>query len=205
MHDPDRQMEKKKILARLSIVLYQMSDDQLVALLKLYNELDFKEDGKTLQRPKIPLQGIAGAIDRQLLIARFFLLINQLSEADLIRFMNQYELQRLSLLREFPRVPCHLNLVLAADGRAVNCFAMEISAGGMFLESCEALRMGQSVSICFSLAEEKLALKFKGRVVRLEPGGAGIAFESLTSYQLQIMTDLIKRLQHQAHRSSAEG
>ena len=147
--------------------------------------------------PKNHPDGISGARDRQLLIARFFLLINQLEENDLLKFMNRYEQKRFAMLREFPRVPCNISLDLAADGRAINCFAMDISAGGMFVESCEPFTMGQLVSICFSLSDNQLPLKIKGRVVRLEHGGIGVKYESLTSYQLEIMKNLINRLHHQ--------
>jgi hypothetical protein len=142
--------------------------------------------------------GVVAARDRQLLIARFFLLINQLSEADMLRFMNRYEQKRFSMLREFPRVPCNITLDLAADGRAINCSAMDISAGGMYVESCESFAMNQPVSICFSVVDDQLALKIKGRVIRLEQGGIGIKYESLTSYQIEIMKNMIDRLQRQA-------
>jgi Tfp pilus assembly protein PilZ len=126
------------------------------------------------------------------------LLINQLSEADLLHFMNRYEQKQFARLREFPRVPCNFTLDLAADGRAINCFARDISAGGIFVESCEPFSMQQPVSICLSLDDEHLALKLKGRVVRLEHEGIGIKYESLTTYQKQIMNNLISRLLRRA-------
>jgi len=197
MQDPLWQAEKKKILARLSIAIYKMTDEQLIALLHLFKDLELKDKEKLLEIPKFHQGGIAGARDRQLLIARFFLLINQLSETDLLRFMNRYEEKRFAMLREFPRVPCNITLDLAANGRAINCFAMDISAGGMFVESCEPFTMGQPVSICFSVADDLLALKLKGRVIRLEHGGVGIQYEELTRYQLEIMKNLINRLHRQ--------
>ena len=75
---------------------------------------------------------------------------------------------------------------------------MDISAGGMFVESCEPFTMGQPVSICFSVADDHLALKLKGRVIRLEHGGVGIKYEQMTSYQLEIMKDWINRLHRQS-------
>lgn len=197
MQDSNWQVEKKKILTRLSIAIYKMTDEQLIALLHLFKDLELKEEKKLLDIPKSHPDGISGARERQLLIARFFLLINHLQEADLLRFMNRYEQKRFAMLREFPRVPCSLSLDLAADGRAINCFAMDISAGGIFVESCEPFTMDQSVSICFSLAEDNLAFKLKGRVVRLEQGGIGIKYEALTSYQIEIMKDLINRFHRQ--------
>lgn len=198
MQEPSWQVEKKKILTRLSIALYKMTDEQLVALLHLFKDLDLKQNEKLLKIPKLKTDEITGARDRQLLIARFFLLINQLQEADLLRFMNRYEQKRFSMLREFPRVPCNISLDLAANGRAINCFAADISAGGMFIESCESFTMDQTVSICFSIGPGQLPLKLKGSVVRLEHGGIGVKYESLTRYQVDILKDLIDRLHRQA-------
>ena len=198
MHDPTWQAEKKKILTRLSIAIYKMTDEQLISLLHLFKDLNLKDKDKLLKIPKPHSEGVVAARDRQLLIARFFLLINQLSEADLLKFVNRYEQKRFAMLREFPRVPCNITLDLAADGRAINCSAMDISAGGMFVESCESFTMNQSVSICFSVADDQLALKIKGRVIRLEQGGIGIQYELLTGYQMEIMKNMINRLQRQA-------
>jgi hypothetical protein len=198
MQDPNWQTEKKKILTRLSIAIYKMTDEQLISLLHLFKDLELKDKERLLEIPKLHPDSVAGARDRQLLIARFFLLINQLNEADLLEFMNRYEQKRFAMLREFPRVPCNITLDLAADGRAINCLAMDISAGGMFVESCEPFTMGQLLSICFSMTDDHLALKLKGHVVRFEHRGVGIKYTSLTSYQLEIMKDLIKRLHHQA-------
>jgi Tfp pilus assembly protein PilZ len=75
---------------------------------------------------------------------------------------------------------------------------MDISAGGMYVESYESFSMNQSVSICFSVVDDQLALKLKGRVIRLEQGGIGIKYESLTNYQIEIMKNMIDRLQRQA-------
>ncbi len=197
MNDLNRQTERKKILARLSIAIYKMTDEQLIALLPLFKDLELKDKEKLLEMPNFKPDGIVGAGDRQLLIARFFLLINQLSEADLLSFINRYEEKRFAMLREFPRVPCNIILDLAANGRAINCFAMDISAGGMFVETCEPFTMGQLMSICFSVADAHPALKLSGRVIRQEHGGVGVKYEALTSYQLEIMKDLINRLHRQ--------
>lgn len=194
MQEPSWQVEKKKILMRLSIAIYKMTDEQLVALLHLFNDLDLKQNEKLLEIAKSKPDGMAGTRDRQLLIARFFLLIQQLKEADLLRFMNRYEQKRFAMLREFPRVPCNISLDLAVNGRAINCFATDISAGGMFIESCESFTMGQPVAICFSIGQDQLPLKLKGSVVRLEHGGIGVKYESLTRYQVEILKDLINRL-----------
>ena len=194
MVDPTWQAEKKKILARLSIAIYKLTDEQLVSLLHLFKDLEFEDKDKLLEIPKLQADSLPGARDRQLLIARFFLMINQLSETDLLKFMSRYEQKQLALLRESPRVLCNLTLDLGAKGRAINCFARDISAGGLYVESCETFSIGQSVSICFSLGDEPLALKLKGRVIRQEQDGVGIKYEMLTGYQKSILDNLIKRL-----------
>jgi len=47
------------------------------------------------------------------------------------------------------------------------------------------------------VVDDQLALKIKGRVIRLEQGGIGIKYESLTSYQIEIMKNMINRLHRQ--------
>lgn len=195
MNESNWQAEKKKILTRLTIAIYKMADEELIGLLHLFKDFEIKEKDKLLDFHRMQSKTVSGIHDRQMLIARFFLMINQLSEADLLKFMNRYEQKQFTMLREFPRVPCSYALDLVADGRAFNCFAMDISAGGIFVESSEAFSMGQSVSICFTLDDGALPVKLNGRVVRLEHGGIGIKYESLTMYQLEIMKDLISRLQ----------
>ena len=194
MNDANWQAEKKKILTRLSIAIYKMTDAQLISLLHFFKDFEIKEKDKLLELPTFRPDGATAVQDRQMLIARFFLMIHQLSETDLLKFMNRYEQKQFAMLREYPRVPCNFTLDLAADGRAINCFAMDISAGGIFIESCESFTMGQAVSICFSIDDKSLPLKLNGRVVRLEHGGIGIKYESLTRYQLEILKDLINRL-----------
>jgi hypothetical protein len=197
MNESSWQKEKKKIIARLSVAIYKMTDEQLISLLHFFKDFKLKEDEKLLNIRPVTSEGATGFHDRQMLIARFFLLIHQLSESELLKFMNRYEQKQFAMLREYPRVSCNFTIDLAADGRAINCFAMDISAGGIFVESCEPLTMGQSVSICFSLDDESLPLKMNGRVVRLEQGGVGIKYEALTPYQLEILKNLIDRLNEQ--------
>ncbi|MGA6924737.1 MAG: PilZ domain-containing protein [Desulfosarcina sp.] len=209
MHGPHWHAERKKILTRLSIAIYKMTDEQLIALLHLFKELDFRgldpRDKKTfMNMPQPSAGGTVAPRERQLLIARFFLLINGLSEADLLEFMNRYDEKQFSMLREFPRVPCNITLDLAANGRAINCFAMDISAGGMFVESCEPFSVGQLVSICFSVTDDHLALKLKGRVIRIEHDGVGIRYEALTGYQQEIMKDWINRLHRRISTQSRD-
>lgn len=198
MPDSNWQVEKRKILTRLSIAIYKMTDEQLIALLHLFKDFELKAPPRIFPMDGSPPATINDSRDRHLLIARFFLLINQLTEADLLRFMNRYEEKRFAMLREYSRVACNIHVDMAVDGRAVKCFATDISAGGMFVESCETFSMGQPVALCFSLADARLPLKLKGRVIRLEHDGVGINYEALTAYQLDILKQLINRLRHSA-------
>ena len=134
-----------------------------------------------------------------MLIARLFMAINRLSESDLVTFVKGFEEKRWALLRQSRRVPCTLSLDMAVGGRAIQGFALDIGPGGMFVESCERFHVGQPVAICFSVTDHPLALKLKGRVVRLEDQGVGIQFESPTRYQLEILNAFVDR------RRSLEG
>ena len=194
MQESNWQAEKKKIVTRLSIAIYKMADEELVSLLHLFKDMPLDKQSGLPDISRLPFSEAGGHRNRQMLIAQFLLLINRLSESELQEFMNRYEQKRFSMLREYPRFACDFSLDLAVDGRAVSCFARDISANGIFVESCEPFVIGQSVSICFTMDDKGLALKLKGRVVRLEHGGAGIKYEAMTNYQLDIMKDIVKRL-----------
>ena len=47
MHDPNWQVEKKKILTRLSIAIYKMTDEQLISLLHLFKDLELKDSNQS--------------------------------------------------------------------------------------------------------------------------------------------------------------
>ena len=74
MHEPIWQAEKKKILTRLSIAIYKMTDEQLVSLLHLFKDLNLKDNEKLLDMPKSNSEGVVAARDRNMLIPRLFLL-----------------------------------------------------------------------------------------------------------------------------------
>lgn len=192
MHDSTWQVKKKKLLTRLSIAIYKMSEEELVSLLQLFMEMSLYIDQKQLDISHLQDVGLGDQITRQMLIAKLFLLTNQLSETQIQQCMNRSEQKRLTIFRDYPRVACNFMLDLASNGRAVNCFARDISANGIFVESCEPFTMGQRVSLCFTLDDSRLSLKLKGKVVRLEHGGAGIKYEALTTYQLEIMDDIVR-------------
>jgi hypothetical protein len=185
-------VKKKKLLTRLSIAIYKMSDEQLVSLLRLFMEMSLYIDQKQLEVSHLQDVGLGGQRTRQMLIAKLFLLINQLSETQIQQFMKRSEQKRLAIFREYPRIACNFMMDLASNGRAANCFASDISANGIFVESCEPFIMGQRVSMCFTLNDSRLSLKLKGKVVRLEHGGAGIKYEALTSYQTEIIKDIVR-------------
>lgn len=48
MHDSTWQVKKKKLLTRLSIAIYKMSDEELVSLLRLFMEMSLYIDQKQL-------------------------------------------------------------------------------------------------------------------------------------------------------------
>jgi hypothetical protein len=192
MLDSTWQTKKKKLLTRLSIAIYKMSDEQLVSLLHLFMEMSLYIDQKQIDIDDLQETGPGDQRTRQMLIAKLFLLINHLSETQLQQFINRSEEKQLAIFRDYPRVACNFMLDLASDGRAANCFARDISANGIFVESCELFTMGQRVSMCFTLDDSRLSLKLKGNVVRLEHGGAGIKYEALTTYQSEIMEDIVR-------------
>ncbi len=191
---------RQKILTRFSVSIYKMTDEQLLALLTLTEELGINSNNRLLDIPKMSAKDISLPGDRQLLIAHFFVLIKQMSDEELDEFLDTFEKERFRGLREYPRIPCNINVDFVVGDRVFNCFAKDISAGGVFIETTELFSVNQDVSMCFALLNQQLPFKIKGKVVRLTDSGIGIMYEQLSTYQREILSSLIDRVAMQFKR-----
>jgi hypothetical protein len=132
---------------------------------------------------------------RQMIIARLFVLINQMNKdvlLDKLRTINKPEFQ---WVREFPRLSCYLMVDFAAGGKAFRSCIRDISANGVFIETGDSFETGQDIALCFTLteSEESLPFKVQGKVTRLYPDGIGVRYENMTAYQRDILNTLINK------------
>jgi Tfp pilus assembly protein PilZ len=131
-----------------------------------------------------------------MIIAKIFVLIQQLDKNSLLDRLSVLKDPAYQWVREYPRLNCLMLIDFAAQGRAYRSCIRDISAKGMFIETSESFEPGQELALCFTLSEanESMPFKVKGRVTRAYPGGIGVQYEKITHYQREILNTLINKI-----------
>jgi Tfp pilus assembly protein PilZ len=189
------QIEKHTIVARLSVSIYRMNDEQLATILHLLEN----EDDTTAGTDTDPAEKDSGNVDplvrRQMIIARIFILINRLDRDTLLQRLRPFHHPDFRWVREYPRLRCYVQVDFAAGGKAYRSSIRDISASGVFIETGDTFKPGQEIALCFSLTEsdEMLAFKLKGKVMRVYPDGIGVQYVDMSQYQREIISTLIEK------------
>ncbi len=191
------QIEKHTIVMRLAVSIYKMNEAELLMLLDtLSRNLEEPESAEN----DVLLKSTAGidseTVRRQIIIAKIFVLIQQLDKNLLLDRLAQLKDPIYQWVREYPRLSCLMLIDFAAKGRAYRSCIRDISAKGMFIETSEKFEPGQELALCFTLSEanESMPFKVKGRVTRIYTGGIGVQYEKITHYQREIINTLIHKI-----------
>lgn len=189
------QIEKHTILSRLSVSIYKMSESHLSNLLDVFEQSVEAAGGDVGEPLALPMHSEKQTLKRQMIIARLFILINQLDKDDLLEALRLLDNPELRWVREYPRLDCFLLVDFAAGGKAYKGVVRDISAGGVFIETSEPLTYGQHIALCYTLSESNTPMPFKvnGRVTRIFPNGVGVQYEDITHYQQEIINSLIQK------------
>jgi hypothetical protein len=86
--------------------------------------------------------------------------------------------------RKYTRKDCLINARISLANRISNCFILDISPYGAFVDSNEGLP-GQSSKLMFSLPHNRDRIILSGEVVWSDVQGSGIKFNRLTPRQLE--------------------
>lgn len=188
------QIEKHTIVARLSVSIYRMDDQQLIELLR-YLEGGTPFGGND-SAANIPDKG--PGLRRQMIIARIFVVINQLDKDELLHRLRPFQDPDFKWVREYPRLACYIMVDFATSDKVYRSCIRDISASGVFIETTDAFKVGQSIALCFTISDsdDMLPFKTKGKVTRLYPDGIGVQYENISQYQRDILDTLV----HQAPR-----
>jgi Tfp pilus assembly protein PilZ len=193
------QIEKHTIVSRLSVSIYKMELEQLATILglletkpKIGADIDEGDDDILELKNAEPAD-----TQRQMIIARLFVLINKLNKDELLQRLRPFQHPKFKWIREYPRLSCYLIVDFASDGKAYRSCIRDISANGVFIETRETFHQGQEVSLCFSLTEtgEMLPFKINGKVARTYKDGIGVHYEDVTDYQRDIISALINKFE----------
>ena len=189
------QIAKQTVVARLSISLYKMNLNQLATILSLLEDESGLGTAADVADENDTPAGTNQDMRRQMIIARIFILIKQLDKDALLQRLRPFDHPDFRWVREYPRLSCYLQVDFAAGGKAYQSYIRDLSAGGVFIETKDAFKVGQEVSLCFTLSESDAAMPFKlkGKVTRVYPDGIGVQYLNMSKYQRQIINTLIEK------------
>lgn len=188
------QIEKQTIVARLSVSIYKMGDEDLFKLMESLENDQASDISAEMNQSLLENEGDA-KIRRQMTIARLFVLINNLDKDSLLQRLRSFRHASFQWVREYPRLQCHLIVDFESGGRVYQSYIRDISASGVFIESKDHFEVGQDVKLCFAFSEsdEMLPFKIRGKITRVYSEGIGVRYEDMTSYQRDIIEALIKK------------
>jgi len=96
--------------------------------------------------------------------------------------------------REDSRIPCFLPVDYSTNDRVYQDFINNLSKGGVYIETLSPFRVGQLISLIFTLPSVEKTFKVSGTIVRTEQDGIGVKFtKNLTSYQKELIHSAISR------------
>jgi hypothetical protein len=160
--DRNKKSSRYDVIGRLYFLLDRLTEDQKLGL----------------------LQQLLGdkAVDH------LFKLIIDLSDNQRLVFMKQLEeiTSRAPTAdkRKYIRKDCLINARISIANRVSNCFILDISPYGAFVDSNEGLS-GQSSKLMFSLPQSRNRIILSGNIVWSDSQGSGIKFNRLTPKELE--------------------
>ena len=78
--------------------------------------------------------------------------------------------------RESPRQPCRLTVDYANQDATGIEHILDISTGGVFIETHASMALGQELTLKFSLPDSAETFEVKGKIIWSDPKGIGVKF-----------------------------
>ncbi len=171
MHDPEPPVGKYGITAKLFSLIHNLPKDHQVILLK---------------------QLVANRVSEHL-----FKLIVEMSEDQQLLLLEQLGVTleadppertvRLEgiepTMRETPRKACLINADYRIQGNRFRSYILDISIGGVFIETDQRVSVGESVVLKFNLQTISQPFTLPGKVAWSGPKGFGVKFEMVADPQ----------------------
>ncbi len=107
---------------------------------------------------------------------RLFKLITEMSEQQQVALLKQIEEMKSTGKRKHTRRECEIDVYYATDERTFKDSIKNISATGAYIETEEALYMGQRILLHFSLPSGQPG-KVLGEIVRNDENGFAVKFK----------------------------
>lgn len=94
-------------------------------------------------------------------------------------------------MREKSRIPCLINANYSVQDQKFNNYILDISIGGVFIETDEKFPIGKELLLKFSLPNHPQPLTFRGKVAWNSAKGFGLEFENVSVLQSDILGSFI--------------
>ena len=98
-----------------------------------------------------------------------------------------------SSMRENPRKPCLINANYSIQNKDYKSYILDISIGGVFIETNEKFTIGQQIVLNFSLPNYQKPFKLTGTISWGSPRGFGVKFDKIPVQQGKILKSFVEQ------------
>ena len=94
-------------------------------------------------------------------------------------------------MRENPRKPCLINVNYSIQDRNFKSYLLDISIGGVFIETDSRFPIGKELVLTFSLPNRPHPFTFNGKIAWSSDRGFGVRFDEISELQGDILRSFI--------------
>jgi Tfp pilus assembly protein PilZ len=98
-----------------------------------------------------------------------------------------------SSMRENPRKPCLINANYSIQNKDYKSYILDISIGGVFVETNEKFIPGQKIVLNFTLPNNQKPFKLTGTISWGSPRGFGVKFDEIPVQQGEILRTFVEK------------
>ena len=181
MLDTDPQLGKYGVTARLFKLINDMPKDKKLILLK-----QLIGDDVTTQLLKLIIEM---SEDQQIILLEQMeaMPVVQMPERTVSLEGND------SSMRENPRRPCLINANYKIQNKDYKSYILDISIGGVFIETNETFTLGQAIVLNFALPNYQKPFKLTGKISWGSPRGFGVKFDEIPLQQGEILKSFVEQ------------
>ena len=177
----DSTMGGFNIMARLFKLVNEMPKDQQLLLLK-----QLMGDNVSAHLYKLIVEMTE---EQQIILLEQ---MAQMPKEDLPEKMVNLE-ETESSMRESPRKPCLINTNYRIQDRNFKSYILDVSVGGVFIETKEGFPEGKDLLLKFSIPNRPQPFTFSGKIAWSSPRGFGVKFDNVTPIQGDILKSFIEQ------------
>jgi uncharacterized protein (TIGR02266 family) len=181
MIESDPQVGTFGITARLFKIIKDMSKDQQLILLK---QLIGDEVTKHLFKLIVDMSE-----DQQIILLEQ--MGGNLTVESPITTLSLEETE--ASMRENLRKPCLINAHYRIENRNFKSYILDISIGGVFIETNQKLPMGHRITLKFALPNHRQPFLLNGKIAWSSPRGFGLKFEKMSLQQGDMLKSFIEQ------------